>query len=144
MNQNKTKLPVWFWIFTIVMLLWNLMGVASFFAHTMVGEEQLQAMSEAERNLYGQYPLWTKIVFAIATFSGALGCIALLMRKKWATPILLISFITICIQMGHSLFIAGALEVYGAQHAILPAVVALVGLGLYFFSKHAEKRDWIS
>jgi len=144
MNQNKTKLPVWFWVISIIMLLWNLMGVASFFAHAMISEESLQALSEGERNLYGNYPLWTKVVFAIATFSGALGCIALLMRKKWATPVFLVSFITICIQMGHSLFIAGAYDFYGPKHAILPAVVALVGLGLYFFSKHAEKQGWIN
>lgn len=143
MNRNKTKLPVWFWLITIIMLLWNLMGVASFFAHTMMSEEALQILPEAERNLYGNYPLWTKIIFALATFGGVLGCIALLMRKKWATPILLISFIAICIQMGHSLFIAGALNVYGPKHAILPGIVALVGFGLYWFSKYSQKRDWI-
>ena len=34
MENGKIKIPIWFWVVTIFYLLWNIMGVLSFFVHT--------------------------------------------------------------------------------------------------------------
>ncbi len=140
---EKSRIPVWFWIVTTILLVWNLMGVGSFFQHITVSEEALQALPTNERELYGQYPDWAKIAFALAVFGGAIGCIALLLRRKWARPVLVISLIAVIIQMFHSLFIAKAMDVYGPGSVVMPILVILISIFLVWFANYSFKKGWL-
>ena len=82
MENVKTKTPMWYWITASFFLLWNVMGVLSFFGHTFISEDYLAKLSVQEQALYGSYPLWTIVVFGIAVFSGFLGSVGLILKKK--------------------------------------------------------------
>ena len=43
-------------------------------------------------------PAWVTGAFAIAVFGGALGCVGLLMLKRWSTWLLLISLLAVLAQ----------------------------------------------
>ncbi len=77
MENTKIKIPVWFWVVVIIFLLWNILGVLSFFGHTFISEEAISKLPENERELYGDYPLWTTIVFAVAVIFGFIGSLGL-------------------------------------------------------------------
>ena len=49
MENNKIKLPIWFWLITIFFILWNIMGVISFFAHTFISQEALDQLPANEK-----------------------------------------------------------------------------------------------
>ena len=132
--MTTSKAPVSFWIITIIMVLWNLMGVFSFFFHTMIGEEQLAAMDPAEAALYDQYPMWINVMFAIAVFGGTVGCIGLLMRKAWSKMAFQISLVGIIIQFTHNMFFTDTIAVYGPTSWIMPILVTLIGIFLIWFS----------
>jgi hypothetical protein len=68
-------------------------------------------LPEVERALYESVPAWATGAFAVAVWGGALGCLLLLLKKKLATPVLILSFIGIVVQMIHSFFIANSIEV---------------------------------
>ena len=108
---NSTKAPTSYWVITIIMLLWNLMGVMSFFVHVFMQP----AETEAQAALYDQYPLWTQLVFAVSVFGGTIGCVGLLMRKRFAKQAFLASLIAIIIQFTHSLGFTDSIEVYGNE-----------------------------
>jgi len=141
---SPTKIPAWFWVIGIIMLLWNLMGIASFYMHVFISEEALQALPEAERALFGQYPTWTAVVFALATFGGLFGCIALLLKKKVAQILFIVSLVAIIVQMSHSLFMTDSVEVYGTGAYYMPIMVVLIGAFLVWFSGHGTKKGWLS
>lgn len=144
MKNNVLKVPVWYWVLTIFFLLWNVMGVFSFFVHTFISEEALMKLPENERALYGEYPLWTTIVFAVAVFGGMLGSIALLLRKKWAKTAFIISLIGIIPQMVHNVFFTRSIEVYGpGQAATMPIMVVIFALFLIWFSNYAINKNWL-
>lgn len=69
-DSTQIKIPKWFWVLAVIFLLWNIMGILSFFGHTFITEEALAQLPDNERALYGDYPFWTTIIFAIATFGG--------------------------------------------------------------------------
>jgi hypothetical protein len=144
MEHQKAMIPKWYWALAVLFLLWNLMGVTSFFVHTFVSQEALQAMPEAERNLYGSYPLWTKIAFAIAVFGGIIGAVGLIMKKAWAKPAFLISLAAIIPQMIHNLFFTKVREVYGAGTEVMPILVILIGAFLVWFSSYGIKKNWLT
>lgn len=145
MKHEKTKIPMWFWVVSIFFLLWNIMGVFSFLAHTFISNESLAELPSNERELYGEYPLWTTIVFAIAVIAGMIGAIGLVLKRKWSKMAFVISLFAIIPQMIHNVFFTKAIEVYGAVEAVtMPALVVIFGLFLVWFSMLAIKKHWLN
>jgi len=144
-EKLNTKPPVWFWIVSILALLWNLMGVMSYLEQAYMTDEMKEQYTADQLTLMDGIPAWVTAAFAIAVWGGLLGCIALLLRKKWAKPILLLSLIAILIQMGYSFFMTNAAEIYGPLPGIIiPLLVIIISFALVQFARIAEKRNWIS
>ncbi len=142
MENGTIKTPSWFWFVAIVFLLWNIMGVFSFFTHTFISEEALLLLSESERELYVEYPVWATFIFAIAVFSGFLGSLGLLFKKKWSKTYFIISFLAIIIQMIHNVFFTKSMEVYGPGQTItMPIMIVVFGLFLIWFSNYFIKKN---
>lgn len=56
-DSTQTKIQKWFWALAVIFLLWNIMGVFSFFGHTFITEEALAKLPENESTLYGEYSI---------------------------------------------------------------------------------------
>lgn len=144
MESQQTTIPKWFWIVAVLTLLWNLMGVVSFYIHVFISDESMQALPIAEQELYNSYPLWTKIAFAVAVLGGFIGSIGLLMKKKWTKSAFILSLIAIIPQMTHNLFFTNAREVYGPGTEIMPILVVVFGVFLVWFSSFGIKKGWLN
>lgn len=141
---STNKPPIWFWIVSVVALVWNLMGVMAYVGQAYMTDAELSALPEAEQALYTNVPVWATAAFAIAVFGGALACIALLLKKKIAKTLFLISLIGIIVQMIYNFFISEAMDVYGPGAMIMPAMVIIIGIYLVMFSKKSIANNWIS
>ncbi len=143
MNAPTSKPAAWFWIVSIVSLLWNLVGVMAFFMQIMMTPEALQAMPEAERKLQTDIPFWTVICFAIAVFGDTLGSILLLLRRKLATNVFILSIVFTIAQMIYTIFLSDLVAVRGASSTIFPVVIVLVGFLLIWFSRASAAKGWL-
>lgn len=144
MSESTNKPSTGFWIISIIALIWNLMGVFAYIAQVNMSDEIIAALPEAERALYENVPAWVTGAFAIAVFGGALGCILLLLRKKLATSVLIISLIGIIAQMIYNFGMSKAAEVYGPGGMVMPAMVVLIGVFLVWYAKQATAKGWLS
>ena len=144
-NDGKVKVPVWYWIVSVVALLWNLMGAMAYLSQAYMSDEVKAALPAERVELMENMPAWATAAFAFAVWGGVLGCLGLLLRKKWAKPVLVVSLIGILIQMGYSFFMTNAVEVYGTvEGVIMPIILIVIGIGLVLFSKSALNKGWIS
>ena len=144
-NDGKVKVPVWYWIVSVVALLWNLMGAMAYLSQAYMSDEVKAALPAERMELMENMPAWATAAFAFAVWGGVLGCLGLLLRKKWAKPVLVVSLIGILIQMGYSFFMTNAVEVYGTvEGVIMPIILIVIGIGLVLFSKSALNKGWIS
>ncbi len=141
--ETTNKPPKWFWAISIIGLIWNIMGVAAYLGQAYMTDEALAALPEGDQNFYNNMPAWVTAVFAIAVFSGALGCIALLLRKKWASLVLLISLIAVIAQAIYNFFIQDFIELSG-ERIVMPIIIILTALFLVWFSRNAISKNWIS
>ena len=135
--MSTNKLPVSFWIIAVVALLWNLMGLGAFISEFMVDPESMAAAyTDEQMELIRSYPSWTKIFYGLATICGTLGCIGLIMRKKWAYIMFMLSLFGVIVQQAHSLLMTDALKVFGAGPALFfPAMILLIGVFLLLYTK---------
>jgi len=120
-------------------------GMAFFGEYAAYSDEAVRSqLPEAHQALYEVVPMWLYVVFGIAVLTGIIGSIGLLMKKKWATPVFLVSLIGVIIQSIYNLFISGAIEVIGTKAIIMPLIILGFALFIWYYSKLADSKGWLS
>lgn len=141
--NTSVKPPVWFWVVSVIALLWNLMGVYNYLYQAFNQVAILESLDQAQREVFEGTPAWATAAFALAVFTGLIGSIGLLLRKKWAKPLFVVSLITAVVQFIHWLFISGAVEAFGPSTYTMPIIVVIIGIYLIFFSKQGIQKGWL-
>ncbi len=139
MSESSTnKPPIWFWIVSAVALIWNGMGVNAYLQQAY-NTESYQAMYTAEQQeIAANLPVWVTAAFAIAVFGGTLAALFLLLRKKLATKLWILSLIAVIVQMGYLL-------INGFASSIGMTVMIIVFAFIFvWFSRHSQSKGWIS
>lgn len=132
--------PRWFWVASALGLLWNLTGVAAFAGQMTMDPASLSA---AERAFYEATPDWATVAFAIAVSAGLLGCISLLLRRRWAFPVFMVSLLGIVVQSIHSLLIGDGIEVFGPAVIVLPLLTFCIAVALTGFATKSAAAGWL-
>ena len=107
-----------------------------------MSDNALALLPKAEQAYYNGVPIWVTAAFAISVFAGLIGCIALLMKKKIASLLFLISLIAVLIQFVYNVYIQEFMEVSGST-MVMPIVVIAVALFLIWYSKDCDKKGII-
>ena len=142
--SKPTTAPVTIIIIGIASLIWNLIGCGTFFADLMITPEMIASLPADQQMLRKFMPSWLPFIYGVAVFSGAIGCIGLILKKKWAVTFLLISFVAVIIQMGYSVMFTQAVSIYGPSAAMMSFMVIFMAGFLYFYARNAVKRGWLS
>ncbi len=142
--SNSTNKPTnAFWIISFAAFLWNISGVMSYLAQAYMTDDVLAALPEAEQTYYNNVPVWVTAAFAIAVFAGISACVGLLMKKKWATILFIISLVAVIAQFIYNFFMQTFVEMSGNK-IILPIAIIIIAIFLAWFSIKSEKKGWIS
>ena len=143
-EKSTNKPPVWFWIVSVIALLWNGSGVYMYLIQAY-DTESYRAMYTAEQlEMASNTPSWVTAAFAIAVFAGLLACIGLLLRKKWAKPLFLVSLLGAVVSNAQHLFMSEAIELHGTQAVVMPIVVIVIGIFLVWFAKKGIAKGWLT
>jgi hypothetical protein len=143
MNTNS-KPNIWFWIIAVVAFVWNAMGVMRYLMQAYDTESFRAEFTEVQLIAMDANPAWLTGLFATAVFSGLLGCILLLIRKKLAVVIFGLSLLAVLIQMIYLWLATDAIEVFGMVNGIvMPLLVIVIAIFLYFYSKGAAQKGWL-
>ncbi|RED49484.1 hypothetical protein [Seonamhaeicola aphaedonensis] len=129
--------PITFWIVSVIALLWNGMGVKAYLQQAY-NTEAYQKMYTAEQlEIAANMPAWVTALFAIAVFGGSIASIGLLLRKKWATKLWLLSLIAVISQMAYIL-----INVYASSIGMTIMIIVLA-IFFYWFSRMSSSEGWL-
>ena len=142
-TDNQGSIPKWFTIAATLALLWNVTGIIAFVGQVTMTPAMMAELPPAEQTLYASIPLWANIAFACAVFGGALGSLALLMKKSIAQPLLLLSLAGVVVQMFHAFVINNAFEVLGPSGAVMPIMVLIIAIALVRLVSTAKTNNWL-
>ena len=137
MKDNKAHWS--FWIISVLMLIWNLMGCINFFVQ--MNPDMVASYQETEQAIIQDRPIWATAAFAIAVFGGALGCLLLMLRKSIAFYLFIASLLGVLVTMPHTL---GAGIDFGTGELIgiifMPVAVAVF---LVWYLKYTQSKGWV-
>jgi hypothetical protein len=136
--------PKWFLPVAGVALLWNLVGCAAYLSDVMLTPEDLAKMDAAQQALYASRPAWAVAATAVAVWGGAAGCVGLLLRRRWALPLLYASLAGLVVQNLGLFVISDAASLVGPGVYALQGMVLLIAIGLVLLARRAIARSWIA
>jgi hypothetical protein len=138
MNTITKPTPL-YWLISIVALFWNFMGIIAYLGQAYISDDALKMLPEENELYFSNVPAWVTAAFAVAVFGGFLGAIGLIIRKKWAYFLFIISFLALVAQHVYNFFIQNYIEMTGSQ-MILPILTFIVALFLIYFSKQKSQQ----
>jgi hypothetical protein len=139
-----THPPKWYTPVAVVALLWNLLGCAAYLSDVLLTPEDVAKMSEAQQAMIAARPAWAVGATAVAVWLGALGCVGLILRKRWSVPCLVLSLVGVIAQDVYLFGLGGAAAAAGAVVYVLQGVVLLVAVGLVLLSRKALRSGWLA
>lgn len=137
-DQTTIKPPIWFWIVSVIALIWNIMGVNAYLQQAYNTESYRAMYSEEQLEFVANMPAWVTAAFAIAVFSGTIAAIGLLLRKSWAVKLWYLSLIAVIVQMGYIL-----INSYESD-MIMTIMIIVFALVFVWFSRMSETKNWIN
>jgi hypothetical protein len=132
--------PLWFRITALVALVWNAFGLVMFLSSVGAFGDPTEGLTDAERAFAENMPLWITAAFGVGTFTGVAGSLGLLLRRRWAWPLLLVSAIALLLLEGWILFVSGAVALFGMA---IPIAVSVGALLLVWLARYAGQRGWL-
>lgn len=152
---NLNKPPAWYWLAAVIVMFWNLLGLFVFILMVLMvtgtldiaSEEAMAGLTEAQRSqkmttkdVILSTPMWSNVAFAIAVGFGVAGSIALLMRRKVALPIFVISLVGVLVQNAYNYLLSDAVEKIGVG---LSPMVILMAVALIPFTLFCSSKRWL-
>ena len=142
-EKSKIKPPVWFWIVSVVAFIWNGMGV-NMYLQQAYQTDWFKANYTAEiLEMVNNAPSWVTAAYAIAVFTGLLGSIGLLLRKKWAKSLFLVSLIGAVSSNIYHILMSRAIELLGSEALVMPILVIVIGIFFIWFSNKGMSKKWL-
>ena len=133
-----------FYVISSLALVWNSMGVFNYLGQVLMSDEVLASLPKDQQLLYQDVPAWVTAAFAVAVFSGTLGAVFLLLKKKIASTFFILSFVGIVTQMSYGLLLDEKTDNYGPLGLLMPLMIIAVGAYLIWYSKKAKENRWLS
>lgn len=143
METSTNKAPKWFMAVAIIALIWNLLGVLAYLGQAMASPEQMAQMPEEQRLLIENRPAWATAAFAIGVWGGLVGCILLVLKNKFAKPLLIASLLGVLVQMTYNLLIAETTMDYGPGAIVMTLMIPLISVYLIYVANRGQKEGWI-
>lgn len=139
------KPPVWFWIVAVLAILWEAQGCMAYLHEVRMTPADLAAMPPAQRDIWLMMPSWLFGAFAVAVWVGLAGAVTLLLRKRLARSLFIVSLVAIVVQFGWVFTQTPIFQKMSfGEAAGLPIAIFVIGAVLVWFAGFATKRGWLS
>ncbi|MBA3577344.1 MAG: hypothetical protein H0W39_07025 [Sphingomonas sp.] len=141
-DERFTPRPVagWYMIAAIASLLFMALGCAMYVMHVTADPESIPL---DQRAAYAAEPLWVTAANAVAVWVGLAGALMLVLRRKLAQPLLLVSVIAVLVWLAGLILVPGLREAISANDLAVAVVVAAITWTIFWFARHSRQRGWL-
>lgn len=142
MTDPLQKTPWHIWVIGVIAVLFNSIGVFDFVMSMAQGAEyQASAgMTPDQITHYQEMPSWMMVVWAVGVFGAFLASILLLLRRKQAFPVFVLSLAAFLISLLYTYVLTDGGAVMGQQMAIASAVIAGFLVFFIWYARFMVKR----
>lgn len=137
---NPQRTPWHLWAVAIVGLLWNAVGAYDYVMTQTQNEAYMGQFTAEQLAFFYGLPAWVVATWAIAVWGGVLGTLLLLLRKRLAVGVFLVSFLAMIVTSIHNFLLSDGLEAMGVPGVLFSALIFAVALGLWLYARAMARR----
>ena len=139
-TNNFADSPRWFIAAAIAVLLWEIFGCTMYILQVTADQASLPPEQAA---MWAATPEWSIAAYAIAVWVGLAGAVLLLMRRRLAEPLLLISLLAVLVQFSSLLLVPAVREATPGGAWVMPVGIIIVCTAIWLFARRARARGWL-
>jgi hypothetical protein len=140
MTETTGKTPVHLWIVGILSALWNAGGAFDYYATQSRMESYMSQFTPELLEYFYAFPAWMDAVWAIAVWGSLLGSVGLLLRKRWASWLFGAAIVCLGASTVYNFVLSDGLALMGTEGAVFTAVIWVITLFLFFYSRAMTAR----
>lgn len=142
MNDHRQTIsaPGWFSLAAIAAVLFEAFGVYSYLVHVSTDPASLPI---DQRDLVLAMPVWMTGAYAVAVWAGLAGALLLLLRRRLAQPVLLVSLVAAVFQFGALLVVPALRNLVGSDDLLVPFVILVVCYSIWHLAWQANRSGWL-
>ena len=134
--------PKWFTPVAVLALLWNLLGCFMIWMDATLTPDAVAALPADQQAIHAARETWMVIGSIVAVAAGALGSLGLVLKRRWATPLLILSVLGLVVQdLGFAL-ISRTLPIPMAGW-IMQGLVLVIAILLVVMARKAAAAGWL-
>jgi len=134
-EAQSPRAPRHLWIVGVLALLWNLMGALDYVMTEIRYEGYMSQYSQEQLDYFYSFPAWAVALWALAVWGGVAGTVLLLMRRKLAFQVFLVSFVCMVAVTIQNYAFAGAADVTGGMGVFFSVVIFAISLALVVYTR---------
>lgn len=138
---SARKTPWHLWLVGVLSLLWNLMGALDFFMTQTKSAAYLKSVPAAQLEFCNSLPWWVVALWAVATWGAALGSLLLLLRRRVAVGVFLVSLVAMVIMKIQNFGFTNLRQVMpGPGPVIFAGIIFVVSVLLWIYARQMSRR----
>ncbi|CAA9515098.1 MAG: hypothetical protein AVDCRST_MAG31-1208 [uncultured Sphingomonas sp.] len=134
------QLAGWFKPAAIASVVFMALGTVTYISHVTTNPASLPL---DQRQLFAAEPWWMTGAYGLGVWPGLAGAVLLLLRRKLAEPVLLLSL------LGTTIWFAGFLLVptlrggMSSDALLIPLIILALTWTIFWFARHSRMRGWL-
>lgn len=138
--DHSAPTPKHLWIVGTLGLLWDAVGAFDYLMTQTRNEAYMSNFTPEQLEFFYGFPAWLVAFWAVAVWGGVAGSVLILLRKRWAAPVLLASFASMVVTAIHNFGVANGLEVMGTGGAVFSVLIFAFALALWLYARAMVQR----
>lgn len=142
MNGN-VKAPWHLYAVGLLTLIWNGFGASQWYMQVMKVRSYYGAMTMEQVQYLQAQPVWVEILFGVGVWTGVLGALMLLLRRKLAFNAFVASLIAVLVNTVYVQIMTNGREIMGVGTLYAAIAVIVVAAASAAYAHFARKRGII-
>lgn len=140
--NTSIKTPWHLWAVGIFAVLFNSVGVFDFVMASAQGADYMTkaGMSPEQAAHYLNMPAWMTVVWATGVFGAFIASVMLLMRKKSASTVFVVSLAAFLLSLVYHYFLSDGAQFMGQQELIVNGVITVLLVLFIVYAQSMAKR----
>jgi len=137
---SPRPLAGWYWVAAVASLLFMIVACVGQVMSVITDSASLPL---DQRVVFEARPVWMIAAYAVAVWVGLLGAIMLVLRRKLAQPLLLVSLIACALTFLPYAVVPAVRDNITTNDIAVAIVILAITWTIFWFARHSNQRGWL-
>jgi len=141
-SESDSQTTPWhLWAMGVFAVLWSSMGAMDYVMTQTRNEAYISSFTPEQMSFFYAIPSWAIATWALAVWCGVIGGVLLLLKKRLATPVFLVSMVSFILTAFQNYVLSNGMEIMGSPAALAFNAVIFLFIVLFFLYARTMQKN---